>query len=71
MKCNVGITDRFVRLLLASAIVMLHYTNNISGIMASVTITTAFILIATVIIGICPIYKLLHIDTDSEESHSH
>lgn len=56
MKKNMGTADRIIRILAVIAIGVLHYTNLISGTLATVLLIIAVIFIATSLIGFCPLY---------------
>jgi hypothetical protein len=68
MKTNVGIYDQGIRTLLAIAIVVLYYFKIIDGLLAQVLLIIAGIFVLTSLFGICPLYKLLHINTAEEHS---
>jgi hypothetical protein len=68
MKANVGIYDQGTRVLLAIAIAALYYFKMIDGLAAEVLLIVAGVLVLTALFGFCPLYKLLHINT--EEKHS-
>ena len=59
MALNMGITDRIIRIVIAIIIVILYFTNQISGVAAIILGTIAIIFILTGIIGFCPLYVLL------------
>ena len=69
MTANIGTADRVIRLLIATGITYLQYTNQIPGVWALVTLIFAFFLLATVVIGIDPFYSLFHQNTDSGHRH--
>ncbi|MFI5185722.1 MAG: DUF2892 domain-containing protein [Chitinophagales bacterium] len=69
MKANVGIYDQGVRTLLAIAIAALYYFKVIDGILAQVLLIIAGIFVLTSLCGVCPLYKLFHINT-AEKHHS-
>jgi len=68
MKTNVGIYDQAVRTLIAIAIAALYYFKVIEGTLAQVLLIIAGIFVLTSLFGICPLYKLFHINT--AERHS-
>lgn len=65
MKLNMGLADRFVRILAAILIWLSYYTSNISLFWGYILVVIAYILFATAIFGVCPLYTLLGIDTRS------
>ena len=68
MKANVGIYDQGIRTLLAIAIAALFYFNVIEGTAAQVLLILAGAFVLTSLVGFCPLYKILHINT--AEKHS-
>ena len=66
MKKNMGKTDRAMRILSALAIVVLYYTEIISGTAALILLVIAAILMTTSIIRFCPIYHLFGWHTDNK-----
>ncbi|HAX93662.1 MAG TPA: DUF2892 domain-containing protein [Bacteroidales bacterium] len=68
MKKNIGTIDKAVRLVVAAIILLLYFTNVISGTMALVLIIVAMILTITSLIGVCPLYMLFGINTLSKKS---
>jgi preprotein translocase subunit SecD len=59
MKANMGILDRVLRGLIAVAIVILYYTNSISGTVAIVLLVVAGVFMLTSFISFCPLYSIL------------
>jgi hypothetical protein len=68
MKKNIGTIDKAVRLVVAAIILLLYFTNMISGTLALVLIVLAMILTLTSLIGICPLYMLFGINTLNKKS---
>lgn len=68
MKKNIGTIDKAVRLVVAAIILLLYFTNMISGTLALVLLVVAAILAITSLIGICPLYMLFGINTLSKKS---
>lgn len=56
MTVNMGKTDRVIRILVAIVIVILYFTNQISGTAAIILGIIGLIFIITSIIGFCPLY---------------
>jgi hypothetical protein len=67
MKQNVGTVDRLIRGILAAIIVVLYFTNAITGVWATVLLVIAAFLLLTAIVGYCLIYGLLGIHTGHAE----
>lgn len=63
MKKNVGNADKLVRILIAIAIVILYYTNVITGMLAIVLMAVGIVLLLTVLFNFCPLYALFGIKT--------
>ena len=63
MKTNVGSTDKVVRLALAIVLIVLFYKSILSGILGIIALIVAFVLTLTSLIGFCPLYTLLGINT--------
>jgi Inner membrane protein YgaP-like, transmembrane domain len=56
MKKNVGSVDKLIRILAAAVIVILYFTNTISGLAAIILGIAAFVLILTSAVSFCPLY---------------
>jgi hypothetical protein len=67
MKKNVGTIDKVVRILLAVVVIVLYFTNAISGTMAFILLALAAILIVTSFVSFCPIYYFLGLRTRKKE----
>jgi hypothetical protein len=63
MKKNVGPIDIVVRLMIAALLIILNFTNVITGPLAIIVWIFAGILILTSIVSFCPIWLLIGIDT--------
>ena len=68
MKKNMGIIDRVLRFVLAVIIAVLYFTNSINGIIAIILGIIAIIFLLTSLIGICPAYIPLKINTVRKKS---
>ena len=68
MKKNIGTIDKAVRLVVAAIILLLYFTNVISGTLALVLLVVAAVLAITSLIGICPLYMLFGANTISKKS---
>jgi hypothetical protein len=67
MKKNMGSADKAIRLGIALVIVILAYTNVISGILAWVLIILAAVFVLTSIFGMCPLYLPFGINTGKKK----
>lgn len=63
MKPNMGSKDRMIRLVLAAALLILHFTGMITGTLGWVTLIVAAIFILTSFVRFCPIYTLVGANT--------
>ena len=63
MKKNMGIFDRSIRIIIAAVLVVLYFTNVISGVLAIVLLVVAGVFLLTSLISVCPLYLLLGIKT--------
>lgn len=63
MKKNIGSTDKIIRIILAVIVVVLYFTNTISGTLALVLSAFAIILLITSFINFCPLYLPFGIST--------
>ncbi len=63
MKANMGTADKSVRILLAVFIIIIFFTNVISGLAAIILLVFAGIFIATSFISFCPLYYPFGITT--------
>lgn len=62
MKKNLGSADRSIRLLVAAIIVVLYFSNIITGTIGIVLLALAGVMIVTSIVGFCPLYTLFRIN---------
>ena len=63
MKKNMNVIDRVVRILIAAVVVILYFTNILSGTLALILLILSGIFILTGLIGFCPLYIPLGIKT--------
>jgi hypothetical protein len=66
MKKNIGIIDKFIRVLLAVIVAALYFTHVISGTLALILLVIAGIFIVTSLVGFCPIYWPFKISTNKK-----
>jgi hypothetical protein len=67
MKNNMGTIDKLIRILIATVIVILYATDEIYGIPGIILLIFAGIFIVTSVIGFCPLYQPLKINTRGKE----
>ncbi len=65
MKCNVGKADRVVRGILGLILVLVGFAGlgGLKGTAATVVGVAGIILLATVVVGFCPLYRLFGVNT--------
>jgi hypothetical protein len=67
MKKNMGIIDRVIRILVAVLIVVLYFSDVISGTLAIILLILAGIFILTSFISFCPLYFPFGLSTKKKE----
>jgi hypothetical protein len=68
MKKNMGSIDRVARIVVAALVAILFFTNVISGTIGIILLTLAGLLTLTAILGSCPLYFPLKLDTGSKKA---
>jgi hypothetical protein len=63
MKSNMGRNDRLIRTGIASVIAILYFSNVIGGTLAAVLGVVALVFALTSLVGFCPLYTLLGMNT--------
>ncbi len=63
MTTNIGSTDRLMRVLIALIIGALYFTDQITGLAATVLGVAAFVFVLTSSLSFCPIYAALKVST--------
>jgi len=67
MKNNMGTIDRVIRILIATLVIVLYFTNIITGTLGIILLVVAGVFILTSILGFCPLYMLIDINTRSKK----
>ncbi|MBI5008471.1 MAG: DUF2892 domain-containing protein [Bacteroidia bacterium] len=67
MKKNMGTIDRVIRILVAVVVVVLWFTNVISGTLAIILLALSAIFIVTSFLSFCPLYLPLGLSTRKKE----
>jgi hypothetical protein len=67
MKKNMGTIDKVIRILVAVVVVILYFTNVISGTVGIILLALSAIFVITSILGFCPLYLLLNLSTRKKE----
>jgi hypothetical protein len=63
MKKNMGTVDKVIRILVAVVVVILYFTNVISGTLGIILLAFSAIFVVTSILSICPLYMPLGLST--------
>lgn len=63
MKKNMATTDRILRLTLAVVLIVLFYTNVVSGTWGIISLVAAGVLTVVSLVGVCPFYSLFGVST--------
>jgi hypothetical protein len=67
MKKNMGTADRVIRILVAVVVLILYFTNIISGTVAIVLLALSGIFILTSLISFCPLYLPFGLSTEPKK----
>jgi hypothetical protein len=67
MKKNVGTIDRVIRILVAVVVVILYFTNVISGTLGVILLALSAVFVVTSLISFCPIWLALGLSTRKKE----
>jgi len=63
MKTNMGGNDRVGRLLFAVLVLLLYMMDIITGNVATVLLVLSIVFVLTSVVGFCPLYRLLGVNT--------
>jgi len=67
MKKNMGTIDKVIRILVAVVVVILYFTNVISGTLGIILLVLSAVFVATSLLSFCPLYLPLGISTRKKE----
>jgi len=67
MKNNMNSYDKLIRLGLSIVLIILYYKQVVTGTIGIICLVVALVLTITSLIGFCPIYKILGINTRKTE----
>ena len=67
MKKNMGIADRVIRVLIAVLIIVLYFTNVISGTIGIILLVLSGIFILISLVSFCPLYLPFGIRTCAKD----
>jgi hypothetical protein len=68
MKKNMGTIDRLVRVVLAIVAGILYFTGLLSGPLGIIFLILAAVFLLTSLVGFCPLYTLLGLNTCSSKA---
>jgi len=63
MKTNESSTDRIIRALVGIVLLALYFTGTVTGGLGIAFIVVGAVLLLTGVVGFCPLYALLRINT--------
>lgn len=63
MKQNMGGADRIIRILVAAVLAYLYFSGTVTGTPGLVLVVLGGVFILTSLIGFCPLYTLVGINT--------
>jgi hypothetical protein len=63
MKTNVGSMDKVIRIVLALIFAGLYFTGTVTGTMGLVLIILGGVFLVTALVGFCPLYVLMGLNT--------
>lgn len=63
MKKNMGIIDRIIRILIVVVIVILYFTQVITGTLTIILGLVGLVVLLTSLVGVCPLYLPFGIKT--------
>ena len=66
MKKNMGTADKAIRIIIAIVIAYLFYKDIISGTLGIILMILAIVFLLTSLIGYCPLYKPMGINTNKK-----
>jgi hypothetical protein len=67
MKKNMGTIDKSVRIIIAAVVVLLFFTNVISGTLAYVLLALSAVFVLTSFLSFCPLYLPFGLSTRKKE----
>ena len=68
MKKNMGMTDKIIRTLIAVVMLVLYFTNVVTGTLGIVLIVISAVFLLTSLVSICPLYSILGISSKQKEN---
>ena len=64
MKKNVGSIDQIIRYILAAVLIILFFTNVVTGVLGYILLAVAVIFIVTALLNFCPIWWMIGVKTN-------
>lgn len=71
MKKNMGNTDRIIRMIIAVLVAVLYFTGTLTGTVGIILLVLAGVFVLTSLVGFCPLYTLVGIDTCPRRTRHH
>ena len=68
MKKNMGMTDKIIRTLIAVVMLVLYFTNVVTGTIGIVLIVVSLVFLLTSLVSFCPLYAVLGISSKQKEN---
>ena len=68
MKKNMGSTDKTIRVIIALVFAALFFTKTVQGTFGYILLAVAIIFLLTSLVGFCPFYALLGINSCKKEN---
>jgi len=68
MKKNMGMTDKIIRTLIAVVMLVLYFTNVVTGTIGIVLIVVSLVFLLTSLVSFCPLYTILGISSKQKEN---
>jgi len=68
MKKNMGMTDKIIRTLIAVVMLVLYFTNVVTGTLGIVLIVISAVFLLTSLVSFCPLYSILGISSKQKEN---
>ena len=69
MKKNMGTADRIIRVIVAAIVVILYFTNVLSGVLGIVLLILSGVFVFTSLISYCPLYAPLGLRTNQSNKN--
>lgn len=67
MKKNMGVIDKAIRIIIALVVVVLFFTNVVSGTLGIVLLVLAGVFVLTSLVGFCPLYLPFNLNTNKKQ----